>query len=105
MRLSGDALARQLSEAAAEAARISRLISDSWWDERGGELAAGVARVGHEIDVQAQRAARVAEEVAAMLTAAPSAPRLPSAGVRRENEERGVRLPLFDDGASDRSPS
>jgi hypothetical protein len=104
MRTSGDALAQQLGEAAAEAARISRLISDSWWDDRGRELADGVARVGHELDVQAQRAARVAEEVAMLLSNPTPLPRLPGGGVRRENEARGVRLPLFDDG-DDRPPS
>lgn len=105
MRDSGEALARELAAAAAEAARVSRLISDSWWDDRGRELADRVARVGHDLDVQAQRAARVAEEIASVLTSAPTALRRPGSSVRRENDDRGVRLPLFDDGDPDRAPS
>jgi hypothetical protein len=93
-----DALAHQLADAAAEANRISRLVTDSWWDDRGRALADRLARVGHELDLHADRVARVAEEIADLLAAAP-APRLPGSGARRENEERGVRLPLLGDGS------
>jgi hypothetical protein len=96
-----ETLAQQLAEAAAEADRVSRLVAESWWDERGRAIADRLSRVGRELDAQAQRAARAAEEVAALLAAAP-APRLPGTGARRENEERGVRLPLFDDGTPGR---
>ncbi|WP_181781060.1 hypothetical protein [Pseudonocardia pini] len=103
---SPDALAQHLVEAAEEAARISRMVADSWWDERGREMAAGIARVGHELDLQAQRAARAAEEVAALIAGAGGvvspAPRpLPGISGRRESEERGVRLPLLNDGSTD----
>jgi hypothetical protein len=103
---SADVLARNLAEAAEEAARISRMVADNWWDERGREVAAGIARVGQELDRQAHRAARAAEEVTALIVSAAGvaspAPRpLPGTSGRRESEERGVRLPLLNDGPAD----
>ncbi|GAA4548070.1 hypothetical protein [Pseudonocardia xishanensis] len=104
-----DALAQQLAEAAAEATRISRMVAGSWWDDHGRDLADGLARIGLELDQHARRAARAADDVVSLLAGTdgipPPTPRLPSVGGRRESEHRGVRLPLLDDGSTDRPPA
>jgi hypothetical protein len=97
-------LAAHLAEAATEAAQVSRLISQSWWDERGREIADAVTRIGHDLELHAERAAGIAAGfLDALTTQADPAPgwspgvRLPGIGGRRETEERGVRLPLLGD--------
>jgi hypothetical protein len=95
-------LAAVLDAAARDAGDLARRLAVGWPDDHGREWTERLQTLRTSFERDAEAAARVAVQ-AEQLAEGPAGPRLGGTGARRADDERGVRIPRWDDRADDRA--
>ena len=97
------ALATALDAAARELAYLARQLAAGWPDDHGREWAERLLTLRntleHDADVAVRLGLQIERAADEPTDLPPSGPRLGGTGARRADDERGVRIPRFDERA------